>query len=37
MSFYWGKTIDEHRASRTIPDAMMREFLEYFVRTADER
>lgn len=36
LSFYWGKTIEEHRASRTIPDAMMREFLDYFVRTAGE-
>lgn len=34
VSFYWGKTPTELRASRTIADAMMLGFLEYFRRTA---
>jgi hypothetical protein len=30
MGFYWGKTIAEYRQSKTIGDAIMRAWLEYF-------
>jgi hypothetical protein len=37
ISFYWGKTIAEHKdAERTIADAMMLSWLEYFVKKAPD-
>ena len=34
IGFYWGKTPEELRASKTIPDALMLGWLEYFERAA---
>ncbi|MBI5387643.1 MAG: cellulase family glycosylhydrolase [Verrucomicrobia bacterium] len=34
IGFYWGKTLDECRASKTIPDAMMLGWLKCFQRGA---
>ncbi len=35
ISFYWGTTIDEYAADKTIAGAMMREWLVYFKQQAD--
>jgi Cellulase (glycosyl hydrolase family 5) len=37
IGFYWGKTPDELRKSKTIADAMMLGWLEYFVADAKTR
>jgi hypothetical protein len=34
IGFYWGKTLDECRRSKTIPDAMMLSWLMFFQRNA---
>jgi hypothetical protein len=36
IGFYWGKTIAEYRASGTIGDAIVRQWLEYFERRGQE-
>jgi hypothetical protein len=37
IGFYWGKTIAEYRQGKTIGDAIMREWLEYFEAEAKMR
>jgi hypothetical protein len=34
IGFYWGKTLAEYRAGKTIGDAIMRDWLEFFEREA---
>ena len=37
IGFYWGKTLEECRRGKTIPDAMMAGWLEYFQKQARPR
>jgi hypothetical protein len=37
VGFYWGKTLAEYRQGKTIGDAIMRDWLEFFEREAKSR